>query len=84
MVSGGHTHIVYIKDHCEYEIMGVTRDDAAGEAFDKTARILGSAIPEARLLIRYLLMGIPKHILFRKLIWNPVLLILVSVVLRLL
>ena len=45
IVSGGHTHIVYMKDHCEYEIMGVTRDDAAGEAFDKTARILGLGYP---------------------------------------
>ena len=45
VASGGHSHIVYARDYTEYEIMGMTRDDAAGEAFDKVARILGLGYP---------------------------------------
>ncbi len=45
VASGGHSHIVYVNDYLEYEIMGMTRDDAAGEAFDKVARILGLGYP---------------------------------------
>lgn len=45
VASGGHSHIVYAKDYLEYEIMGMTRDDAAGEAFDKIARVLGLGYP---------------------------------------
>jgi N6-L-threonylcarbamoyladenine synthase len=45
VVSGGHTHIVWVKGYCEYEILGQTRDDAAGEAYDKVARILGLGYP---------------------------------------
>lgn len=45
VASGGHSHIVYAKDYMDYEIMGMTRDDAAGEAFDKIARILGLGYP---------------------------------------
>lgn len=45
IVSGGHSHIVKVSDWCEYKILGRTRDDAAGEAFDKTARILGLGYP---------------------------------------
>ena len=45
IVSGGHTQLVLVKDIGEYEIIGETRDDAAGEAFDKTARLLGLAYP---------------------------------------
>lgn len=45
IVSGGHTHLVYMKDYGEYEILGKTRDDAAGEAFDKIARALGLGYP---------------------------------------
>ncbi|MDE5823928.1 MAG: tRNA (adenosine(37)-N6)-threonylcarbamoyltransferase complex transferase subunit TsaD, partial [Lachnospiraceae bacterium] len=41
VVSGGHTHLVVVKDYGEYEILGYTRDDAAGEAFDKVARAIG-------------------------------------------
>ena len=44
VVSGGHTHLVYVKDYGEYELLGQTVDDAAGEAFDKTARALGLRI----------------------------------------
>lgn len=45
VVSGGHTCIVYVKDYGKYEIIGQTRDDAAGEAFDKVARALGLGYP---------------------------------------
>lgn len=45
IVSGGHSHIVQVSDYCEYRILGRTRDDAVGEAFDKTARILGLGYP---------------------------------------
>ena len=40
IVSGGHTHLVHIKDYTEFEILGKTRDDAIGEAFDKVARVV--------------------------------------------
>ncbi|KNF09614.1 tRNA N6-adenosine threonylcarbamoyltransferase TsaD [Gottschalkia purinilytica] len=45
IVSGGHTHLVNVKDYGEYEFLGRTRDDAAGEAFDKVARALGLGYP---------------------------------------
>ena len=40
MMSGGNTQIVYVKDYCKYEVLGKTRDDAIGEAFDKVARVI--------------------------------------------
>ena len=45
VVSGGHTHLVNVLDYGEYEILGRTRDDAAGEAFDKVARAIGLGYP---------------------------------------
>lgn len=45
VVSGGHTHLVHVKDYDEYEIIGKTRDDAAGEAYDKVARAIGLPYP---------------------------------------
>jgi len=45
VVSGGHTFIVHVKDYDDFEIMGETRDDAAGEAFDKVARAIGLGYP---------------------------------------
>lgn len=45
VVSGGHTQLVYMQDHFQYEIIGQTLDDAAGEAFDKVARILNVGYP---------------------------------------
>ena len=45
IVSGGHTHLVIMKDYGEFEILGRTRDDAAGEAFDKVARAVGLGYP---------------------------------------
>lgn len=45
VVSGGHTHLVKVADYGKYEILGCTRDDAAGEAFDKVARAIGLGYP---------------------------------------
>lgn len=45
IVSGGHTHLVVVRDYGEFEILGRTRDDAAGEAFDKVARAVGLGYP---------------------------------------
>lgn len=45
VVSGGHSHLVLVKDYGDYEIIGRTRDDAAGEAFDKVARAIGLGYP---------------------------------------
>jgi len=45
VISGGHTHLVHIKDYKEFEIIGKTRDDAIGEAFDKVARVIGLGYP---------------------------------------
>ena len=45
IVSGGHTELVLMKDHLQYQSLGVTLDDAAGEAFDKVARLIGLSYP---------------------------------------
>ena len=45
VVSGGHTHLVHVEGYTEYEIIGRTRDDAAGEAYDKVARAIGLSYP---------------------------------------
>ncbi|MCR4989669.1 MAG: tRNA (adenosine(37)-N6)-threonylcarbamoyltransferase complex transferase subunit TsaD [Lachnospiraceae bacterium] len=45
VASGGHSHLVAVKDYGEYEVLGRTRDDAAGEAFDKVARAIGLGYP---------------------------------------
>lgn len=45
IISGGHTHLVIVKDYGEFQILGRTRDDAAGEAFDKVARAIGLGYP---------------------------------------
>ncbi len=45
VASGGHTNIIFVKDYGSYEVMGQTRDDAAGEAFDKISRSLGLGYP---------------------------------------
>lgn len=45
IVSGGHTHLVHVKSYTDFEILGKTRDDAIGEAFDKVARVVGLGYP---------------------------------------
>lgn len=52
-VSGGHTQIVLVRDHFDMEIVGQTTDDAAGEAFDKTAKMLGLPYPGGPLIDKY-------------------------------
>ena len=52
VASGGHSHIVHVKDYTEFEVLGQTRDDAAGEAFDKVARVLGLGYPGGPLIDR--------------------------------
>ncbi|MGI6778819.1 MAG: tRNA (adenosine(37)-N6)-threonylcarbamoyltransferase complex transferase subunit TsaD [Acetivibrionales bacterium] len=50
VASGGHSHIIYVKDYDSFEVIGQTRDDAAGEAFDKVARALGLGYPGGPLI----------------------------------
>ena len=45
VISGGHTHLVHVKDYTDFEILGKTKDDAIGEAFDKVARVIGLEYP---------------------------------------
>jgi N6-L-threonylcarbamoyladenine synthase len=45
IVSGGHTQLVKVDDWCRYQVLGTTRDDAAGEAYDKVAKLLGLGYP---------------------------------------
>ena len=45
VVSGGHSHLVHVKDYTDFEILGRTKDDAVGEAFDKVARVIGLGYP---------------------------------------
>ena len=45
LVSGGHTELILMRDHGQYELLGMTRDDAAGEAFDKVAKLMGLEYP---------------------------------------
>ena len=56
-VSGGHTMLVYVKDLCDYELLGDTLDDAAGEAFDKIAKFLGMGFPGGPLVDRLAVEG---------------------------
>lgn len=63
-VSGGHTQIVLCKDALNLEILGETLDDAAGEAFDKTAKLLGLPYPGGPLIDRYATEGDPKKFHF--------------------
>lgn len=66
IVSGGHTHLVYMKDYGEYEMIGRTRDDAAGEAFDKIARALGLGYPGGPQIDKLAKEGNPDAINFPK------------------
>ncbi len=63
-VSGGHTQLVLVKDHLEMEVIGETQDDAVGEAFDKTAKLLGLPYPGGPLIDKYAVEGNPKAFQF--------------------
>ncbi len=64
IVSGGHSHIVLVKSYTDYEILGRTKDDAAGEAFDKGARVLGLPYPGGVHMDRMAKEGNPNAIKF--------------------
>lgn len=66
VVSGGHTFIVYVKDYGDYEVIGQTRDDAAGEAYDKVARALGLGYPGGPKIDKLAKEGNPNAITFPK------------------
>ncbi|GAB3342013.1 tRNA (adenosine(37)-N6)-threonylcarbamoyltransferase complex transferase subunit TsaD [Larkinella ripae] len=63
-VSGGHTQIVRVRDYLEMEIIGQTQDDAVGEAFDKTAKLLNLPYPGGPLIDRYAKQGNPNAFAF--------------------
>ena len=64
VVSGGHSHLVVVRDYGEYEILGCTRDDAAGEAFDKVARAIGLGYPGGPKIDRVSGEGNPEAVAF--------------------
>lgn len=64
VASGGHSHIVWVKDYTDFEILGRTRDDAAGEAFDKIARVLGLGYPGGPLIDQLAREGDPEAVRF--------------------
>ena len=66
VVSGGHTFIVHVKNYGEYEVIGQTRDDAAGEAYDKVARALGLGYPGGPKIDKLSKEGNPNAIEFPK------------------
>ena len=66
VVSGGHTHLVCVKDYGTYEVIGRTRDDAAGEAFDKVARAIGLGYPGGPKIDKLSKEGNPDAIVFPK------------------
>lgn len=63
-VSGGHTQIVLVRDYLEMEVVGTTRDDAAGEAFDKAAKLMGLPYPGGPLIDKHAQMGNPTAFSF--------------------
>ena len=65
-ISGGHTQIVKITNHFEMEVLGETIDDAVGEAFDKSAKILGLPYPGGPMIDKYAKLGNPKAFKFTK------------------
>lgn len=64
VASGGHSHIVLVKDYTEYEVLARTHDDAAGEAFDKVSRVLGYGYPGGPAIQRAAAEGNPQAIRF--------------------
>lgn len=65
-VSGGHTQIVLVKNHLDMEVIGTTKDDAAGEAFDKAAKMLGFEYPGGPLVDKHAKNGDPLKFKFTK------------------
>jgi N6-L-threonylcarbamoyladenine synthase len=69
-VSGGHTMLVYVKDLCQYEVLGNTLDDAAGEAFDKIAKFLGLGFPGGPIIDRLSVQGDKAAFDFPRPLWR--------------
>lgn len=70
VASGGHSNIVNVKDYGHYEILGRSRDDAAGEAFDKVARTLGMGYPGGPLVDKAASRGNPEAVNFPRVYFN--------------
>jgi N6-L-threonylcarbamoyladenine synthase len=66
LVSGGHTQIVVVKDYLDMEIIGKSIDDAAGEAFDKCAKVMGLPYPGGPLIDKLAVEGDPQRFTFNK------------------
>ena len=66
VVSGGHTEIVRVEDYDSYKVLGSTRDDAAGEAFDKVARVIGLGYPGGPLIDKLAKEGDPDAVAFKR------------------
>lgn len=64
VASGGHSHIVLVRDYCTYEVLAKTNDDAAGEAFDKVSRVLGLGYPGGPAIQKCAIDGNPSAIHF--------------------
>ena len=71
VVSGGHTNIVEVTDYNQCRILGGTRDDAAGEAFDKVARVLGLGYPGGPLIDQIARQGNPHAVEFKRVMLEP-------------
>ena len=65
-ISGGHTQIVQVNNHFDFQVLGETRDDAVGEAFDKSAKIMGLPYPGGPLIDKYAQQGNPQAFKFPK------------------
>ena len=66
VVSGGHSHIILVKDYTDFTVIGQTRDDAAGEAFDKVSRVLGLGYPGGPAIDRISKSGNENAVQFKK------------------
>lgn len=66
LVSGGHTSIYHVTSHRDFHLMGQTRDDAAGEAYDKVAKMLGLGYPGGMVIDRLAAQGDPKKVFFSR------------------
>lgn len=64
LASGGHTNIYYVTGHTQAELMGQTRDDAAGEAFDKVSKLLGLGYPGGKIIGEMAAKGTPGQVAF--------------------
>lgn len=71
VVSGGHTSLVHVKEYNQFRLLGQTRDDAAGEAFDKVARVMGLPYPGGPQIDKLALLGNPTAIHFPRALATP-------------